>query len=76
MHFLGVISYSIYMTHFIILTTFMTTFGPLDTWSPAIFGLLAGTTVAVSIGAHVVLEVPARDAIRGLRRLRRVQAGT
>ena len=26
--------------------------------------------------AHVVLEVPARDAIRGLRRLRRVQAGT
>ncbi|OKO78718.1 acyltransferase [Bradyrhizobium sp. NAS96.2] len=76
MHFLGVISYSIYMTHFIILISFMTRFGPLDIWSPAIFGLLSGTTVVVSIGTHFVLEVPARDAIRGLRRLRRAPAGT
>lgn len=67
-------SYSVYMTHFVILSTFETRFGRLDVWSVATFGLLAVTVVVVSIGAHFAIEVPARNAIRSKQRLRRAAA--
>ncbi|MGY4170953.1 acyltransferase family protein [Bradyrhizobium sp. USDA 4529] len=68
LHFLGIISYSIYMTHLIVLITFISRFGAPDTWPLPVFALLVGTAIITSIGAHFALEVPARNAIRSLSR--------
>ena len=70
LHCLGVISYSIYMTHYVIMDMFRIKFGSIDTWQPAIYGLLAATAVVVSIGAHFAFEIPARAAIRRFGRAR------
>jgi peptidoglycan/LPS O-acetylase OafA/YrhL len=74
LHFLGVISYSIYMTHIVVYALFILAFksGP-DTWRMSIYVLLVGTTFVVSIGAYFAIEMPARNAIRGLQRMRLIR---
>lgn len=74
LHFLGVISYSIYMTHFIVLYGFMTALGRPAEWSPHIFAAAIGVTVIVSVCSYFALEMPARDLIRNLRRWRAIVA--
>jgi peptidoglycan/LPS O-acetylase OafA/YrhL len=68
LHFLGVISYSIYMTHAIVFILFIRAFSNPSTWPMSIYVLLIGTTFVVSIGTYFAIEMPARNAIRGLRR--------
>lgn len=70
LHFLGVISYSIYLTHFIIVIGFIVAFSAPDTWSMSTYALLVGTTFVISTGTYFVIERPARNAIRGIRRRR------
>ena len=67
LHFLGVISYSIYMMHFIMLLVFVCWFAAPETWSAPVYLLLVAATCVVSIGTHFAIEVPARNAIRNLR---------
>ena len=70
LHFLGVISYSIYMTHIIVIVLFVGAFHAVDTWQTSVFAL--GAIFFVSIGTYFAIEVPARNAIRGVRRMRPV----
>lgn len=65
LHFLGVISYSIYMVHSLVLVLFIAVFHL--PWSGSILALLIATTLVVSIGTYFAIELPARDAIRRLR---------
>jgi peptidoglycan/LPS O-acetylase OafA/YrhL len=62
LHFLGIISYSIYMMHSIVVVLFMAAFRA--PWTMPIYALLAGTTLVVSISTYFAIEVPARNAIR------------
>lgn len=68
LHFLGVISYSIYMMHIVVIVLFVSAFHTIDTWQTSIFAL--GTVFLVSTGTYFAIEVPARNAIRGVRRMR------
>jgi peptidoglycan/LPS O-acetylase OafA/YrhL len=68
LHFLGVISYSIYMTHFVVFLGAVDLFGTPDTWPLAVFVMLAAATAAVSVGTYFAIEKPARNALRGIRR--------
>lgn len=68
LHFLGVISYSIYMTHFVVFLGAVDLFGTPATWPPAVFVMLAAATAAVSVGTYFAIEMPARKAIRGIQR--------
>jgi peptidoglycan/LPS O-acetylase OafA/YrhL len=70
LHFLGVISYTIYMTHLVILNVFTFSFGTPDKWPLSTYVLLAATTCVVFVGTYFGLEVPARSAIRNLQRRR------
>ena len=70
LHFLGLISYSIYMTHALVFALFILTFPNLGTWPIYIYGLLVGTAFTISIVSYFTIEVPARNAIRGLQRMR------
>jgi peptidoglycan/LPS O-acetylase OafA/YrhL len=65
-HFLGVISYSIYMVHFIMLLVFVCWFAAPETWSAPVYLMVVAATCVVSIGTHFAIEVPARNAIREL----------
>lgn len=67
-HFLGVVSYSIYMLHPLVLVLFIAVFAA--PWTASIYALLIGTTLVTSVGAYFAIEVPARNAIRGLQRMR------
>jgi peptidoglycan/LPS O-acetylase OafA/YrhL len=71
LHFLGVISYSIYMMHcsiyVLIYVLFIVAFHTFDTWPARIFAIV--TVLVVSTCTYFVVEVPARNAIRGLRRV-------
>jgi peptidoglycan/LPS O-acetylase OafA/YrhL len=73
LHFLGVISYSIYMSHAIVFILFIRAFPKLDTWPMSIYVLLVGTTFVISIGTYIAIEMPARNAIRDLQRMRLVR---
>ena len=68
LHFLGVISYSIYMMHIVVIVLFVGAIHTVDTWQTSIFAL--GTVFFASIGTYFAIEVPARNAIRGVRRIR------
>jgi peptidoglycan/LPS O-acetylase OafA/YrhL len=70
LHFLGVISYSIYMTHIIVYVPFIRAFSWPAVWPMSIYVLLVGTTFVISTGTYFAIEVPARKAIRGLQRIR------
>nr|WP_256375311.1 acyltransferase [Bradyrhizobium sp. Ec3.3] len=71
LHFLGVISYSIYMTHIIVFALFILAFKSRpDTWPISIYVLLLGTTFLISTGTYFAIEMPARNAIRGLQHMR------
>lgn len=67
LHFLGVISYSIYMVHIVVIVLFAGAFHAIDTWQMTFFAL--ATVLFVSIGSYFGIEVPARNAIRGIRRM-------
>lgn len=64
LHFLGVISYSIYMTHALVFILFIRAFPGFDRWPFSIYVLLIVTTFLISTVAYFVIEAPARDAIR------------
>jgi peptidoglycan/LPS O-acetylase OafA/YrhL len=68
LHFLGVISYSIYMTHFVVFLGAMNLFGTPATWPLAVYVMLAPATAAVSVGTYSAIEMPARNALRGIQR--------
>lgn len=68
LHFLGVTSYSIYMTHFVIFIVFLRVFHA--PWSMLIYVLVLAMTFVISIGTYFLIEVPARNAIRGGMRRR------
>lgn len=70
LHFLGTISYSIYMVHTSVFILFIRGFLAPDDWPMSIYVLLVVTTFAIAIGTHLVIEMPARNAIRDLRRRR------
>jgi peptidoglycan/LPS O-acetylase OafA/YrhL len=68
LHFLGVISYSIYMMHCIVyVLIYVLGFHTFDTWPARIFAF--ATVLVVSTFTYFAIEVPARNAIRGLRRI-------
>ncbi|MGY4478363.1 acyltransferase family protein [Bradyrhizobium sp. USDA 3364] len=67
LHFLGTISYSIYMIHIVLIVLFVGSFHTVDSWQRLI--LVPGIFL-VSIGTYCLIEVPARNAIRGVRRMR------
>jgi peptidoglycan/LPS O-acetylase OafA/YrhL len=71
LHFLGVISYSIYMTHFVVFIAFMRAFHA-PPWSPLIYALVLAMTFVISIGTYFLIEVPARNALRAGMRTRRL----
>jgi peptidoglycan/LPS O-acetylase OafA/YrhL len=71
LHFLGVISYSIYMVHSFVLILFIAVFR--TPWTGSLLALLVGTTFVVSAGTYFAIEVPARNAIRGIQRTRPAQ---
>ncbi|OKO78719.1 acyltransferase [Bradyrhizobium sp. NAS96.2] len=73
LHFLGVISYSIYMTHYILFVGYLAVFGLPSAWSAQTYVLLACTTLAVFAGSYFFFERPARDVIRSLQRVRPAQ---
>ncbi|PAY05383.1 acyltransferase [Bradyrhizobium sp. UFLA03-84] len=64
LHFLGVISYSIYLTHFLILALFIRIFPTFPAWAPEVYAVLVGTTLIVSSCCYFIIERPARGAIR------------
>ncbi|MGY3492310.1 MULTISPECIES: acyltransferase family protein [Bradyrhizobium] len=64
LHFLGLISYSIYMTHYVLFIGVVAVFGLPATWKLSIYPLVAGICLAMFIGSYLVIERPARDAIR------------
>lgn len=66
-HYIGVISYSIYMVHFISYLAFFYLFGRPVTWTAPVQVALIGTTFAFSSLTYSFLERPARDALRGCR---------
>jgi len=66
LHFLGVISYSIYMVHSIVFVLFIAVFRAPWTWP--ILALLVGATFIISTGTYFAIEMPARNAVRGLQR--------
>jgi len=66
--FLGVVSYSIYMLHPLVLVLFIAIYAA--PWTASIYALLVGTTVVVSTCAYFAIEMPARNAIRGLQGMR------
>lgn len=68
-HFLGVISYSIYMMHFIVFIVFVRLFDEASTWPMSVYALLIITTFIVSIVTYFAVEMPARNLVRGLRRM-------
>ncbi|WP_246788496.1 acyltransferase [Bradyrhizobium sp. CCBAU 53421] len=76
LHFLGVISYSIYMMHYILFVGFLAALGPPNTWSPLTYVLAAAMSLAVLAGSYFLIERPARDAIRNLQRMRQATAST
>ncbi|MEN3347940.1 MAG: hypothetical protein V7632_1575 [Bradyrhizobium sp.] len=53
LHFLGVISYTIYMTHLVILNVFTFSFGTPDKWPLSTYVLLAATTCVVFVGTYL-----------------------
>lgn len=67
LYFLGVISYSIYMTHFALFIGVVAVFGLPATWPLSIYPLVAGISLAVFIGSYLAIERPARNAVRGIR---------
>lgn len=67
LHFLGVISYSIYMTHFVIFLGAMNLFGEPAAWPPAVYVMLAAATAAVPVGTYFAIEMPARNALRSIQ---------
>jgi peptidoglycan/LPS O-acetylase OafA/YrhL len=70
LHFLGVISYSIYMTHFIVFlffVFFLYKAAPPATWSLPMSAAVIAATLAVSFASYSLIERPARDAIRRLQ---------
>ncbi|MGY4406878.1 acyltransferase family protein [Bradyrhizobium sp. USDA 3315] len=73
LHFIGVISYSIYMMHFVLLIGFLAAFGSPDTWSISVYALSAAISLVVFTGTYFAIEMPARNAIRDLRRMRLVR---
>ena len=71
LHFLGVISYSIYMTHMIVFAAFIAVSGTTpQTWTISIHAALIVATFVVSVCSYFAIEVPARNAIRGLLGIR------
>lgn len=67
LHFLGVISYSIYMTHFVVFLGTMDLFGEPAAWPLAVYVMLAAATAAVPVGTYFSIEMPARNALRGIQ---------
>ncbi|MGY3234492.1 MULTISPECIES: acyltransferase family protein [unclassified Bradyrhizobium] len=68
LHFLGVISYSIYMMHIVVLVLFVGVFHAIDGWPTFLFAI--GMVFLVSIATYFAIEVPARSAIRSIGRIR------
>ncbi|MGY4602848.1 peptidoglycan/LPS O-acetylase OafA/YrhL [Bradyrhizobium sp. USDA 4474] len=64
LHFIGVISYSIYMTHVIVLMAFGFVFGLPDTWPMQLYAVTIVAAFAVSVCSFFALERPARNIIR------------
>jgi peptidoglycan/LPS O-acetylase OafA/YrhL len=73
LHFLGVISYSIYMTHFIVFLLFRLAFNVSSTWSISTYAALIVATFVISVFTYFAIERPARDAV--VRSLQRKPAG-
>ncbi|QOZ25900.1 acyltransferase [Bradyrhizobium sp. CCBAU 51753] len=67
LHFLGLISYSIYMVHFIVAIAFARIFGRWAGWSLWIHAALIAATFAASVCSYILIERPARDALRKWR---------
>ncbi|MGY3492311.1 acyltransferase family protein [Bradyrhizobium sp. USDA 4502] len=70
LHFLGVISYSIYMTHFVVFVCLLDAFGPPATWTISIYAAAIILAAAVFTISYFMIEKPARDAIRAQRPIR------
>ncbi|WP_246767620.1 acyltransferase [Bradyrhizobium sp. CCBAU 53340] len=68
LHFLGVISYSIYLMHFIVFLLFRLAFGVSRTWSIWVYAALIVATFGISVLSYFAIERPARDAVRSLQR--------
>ncbi len=68
LHFLGVISYSIYLMHFIVFLLFRLAFGVSSTWSIWVYAALIIATFGISVLSYFAIERPARDAVRSLQR--------
>ncbi|WGS22322.1 MULTISPECIES: hypothetical protein [unclassified Bradyrhizobium] len=62
LHFLGVISYSIYMTHLILFVGFLAAFGSPDTWSMSIYASWLGLRLPSS--AASILRSRCRRAMQ------------
>ncbi|MCP1834201.1 peptidoglycan/LPS O-acetylase OafA/YrhL [Bradyrhizobium sp. USDA 4532] len=69
LHFLGVISYSIYMMHIIVIVLFVGALHTLDSWQTSILAL--GSIFFVSTGTYFAIELPARNVLRGVRKISR-----
>ena len=63
LHYLGTISYSIYLTHYCIITAARSLLGPFD--APQV-GLTIALTLLTSIAAYHLIERPARRWIRSV----------
>ncbi|MBP2427618.1 acyltransferase family protein [Bradyrhizobium elkanii] len=66
LHFLGLISYSIYLMHFPVMLAFLLVLGEPGAWSGWVYATLVIATFLVSVVTYFAIERPARDAIRGL----------
>jgi hypothetical protein len=58
------------MTHIIVWALFVAAFHTPDAWPTSIYVLLVGTIFVISIGTYFAVEMPARNAIRSLKRMR------
>ncbi|QOZ25286.1 acyltransferase [Bradyrhizobium sp. CCBAU 51753] len=67
-HYLGDISYSIYMVHFAMFIVFAHVVGRSATWTAPVYVALIATTVVVSALTYWFIERPSRGAIRRSRR--------
>ncbi|MGY2845183.1 peptidoglycan/LPS O-acetylase OafA/YrhL [Bradyrhizobium sp. USDA 4509] len=67
LHFLGVISYSIYMTHFILFIGLMVLFGSPDIWRWFAYPAAILISFAVFWFSYFLIERPAREAIRHIQ---------
>lgn len=63
-HFLGEISYSIYLVHIVLYVTFLLYVGPPDQWTFRTYAMLIGSTMVVSTALHYGYERPMRSLIR------------